>query len=108
MDKYRFNRASLINVGFLKIEKAFDYIAMHDVDLLPMNNQLSYAYPNTGPHHISSPDLHPRYHYFTFIGGILLIKRYALNCDNKPEMYSSTTIYTTFSQGTFYTGEWNV
>lgn len=83
MDKYRFNRASLINVGFLKTEKAFDYIAMHDVDLLPMNDQLSYAYPNTGPHHISSPDLHPRYHYFTFIGGILLIKRYTLNYNNK-------------------------
>lgn len=79
MDRYRFNRASLINVGFLETEKAFDYIAMHDVDLLPMNDQLSYAYPSGGPHHISSPDLHPRYHYFTFIGGILLIKRYIVN-----------------------------
>lgn len=57
---------------------------MHDVDLLPMNDQLSYAYPSTGPHHISSPDLHPRYHYFTFIGGILLIKRYvSFLTDNK-------------------------
>lgn len=51
---------------------------MHDVDLLPMNDKLSYAYPSAGPHHISSPDLHPRYHYFTFIGGILLIKKYVL------------------------------
>lgn len=76
VDRYRFNRASLINIGFLETEKEFDYIAMHDVDLLPMNDQLSYAFPSTGPHHISSPDLHPRYHYFTFIGGILLIKRY--------------------------------
>lgn len=76
VDRYRFNRASLINVGFLETEKEFDYIAMHDVDLLPMNDQLSYAFPSVGPHHISSPDLHPRYHYFTFIGGILLIKRY--------------------------------
>ncbi|EFN82787.1 beta-1,4-galactosyltransferase 7 [Harpegnathos saltator] len=75
VDRYRFNRASLINVGFLETEKAYDYIAMHDVDLLPMNDQLSYAFPSTGPHHISSPDLHPRYHYYTFIGGILLIKR---------------------------------
>lgn len=75
MDRFRFNRASLINVGFLQTEKTFDYIAMHDVDLLPMNDQLSYAYPSAGPHHISSPELHPRYHYLTFIGGILLIKR---------------------------------
>lgn len=83
MDRYRFNRASLINVGFLETEKAFDYIAMHDVDLLPMNDQLSYAYPSAGPHHISSPDLHPRYHYNAFIGGILLIKRCALNPDRR-------------------------
>ncbi|KZC08027.1 Beta-1,4-galactosyltransferase 7 [Dufourea novaeangliae] len=42
IDRFRFNRASLINVGFL---------------------------------HVSSPELHPRYHYPTFVGGILLIKR---------------------------------
>ncbi|XP_017793390.1 PREDICTED: LOW QUALITY PROTEIN: beta-1,4-galactosyltransferase 7 [Habropoda laboriosa] len=41
VDRFRFNRASLINVGFLEI----------------------------------SPELHPRYHYPTFVGGILLIKR---------------------------------
>lgn len=75
VDRFRFNRASLINVGFLEISKAFDYIAIHDVDLLPVNNELSYSFPNKGPHHVSSPELHPRYHYPTFIGGILLIKR---------------------------------
>ncbi|XP_043794665.1 beta-1,4-galactosyltransferase 7 isoform X2 [Apis laboriosa] len=41
IDRFRFNRASLIN----------------------------------GPFHVSSPELHPRYHYSTFVGGILLIKR---------------------------------
>ncbi|XP_058802650.1 beta-1,4-galactosyltransferase 7 [Phymastichus coffea] len=75
IDRYRFNRASLINVGFLETQKDFDYIAMHDVDLLPMNSELQYFYPDKGPLHISSPGLHPRYHYPTFIGGILLVKR---------------------------------
>ncbi|XP_035735105.1 beta-1,4-galactosyltransferase 7-like [Vespa mandarinia] len=74
-DRYRFNRASLINVGFLETSKDFHYIAMHDVDLLPLNDELLYVYPSKGPYHISSPDLHPRYHYSTFVGGILLIKR---------------------------------
>lgn len=74
-DRYRFNRASLINVGFLETSKDFHYIAMHDVDLLPLNDELLYIYPSKGPYHISSPDLHPRYHYSTFVGGILLIKR---------------------------------
>lgn len=27
-----------------------------------------------GPHHVSSPDLHPKYHYETFVGGILMMK----------------------------------
>ncbi|CAK9800381.1 Beta-1,4-galactosyltransferase 7 [Anthophora quadrimaculata] len=75
VDRFRFNRASLINVGFLEISKEFDYIAIHDVDLLPINDKLLYSYPIKGPHHVSSPELHPRYHYPTFVGGILLVKR---------------------------------
>ncbi|OAD60206.1 Beta-1,4-galactosyltransferase 7 [Eufriesea mexicana] len=75
IDRFRFNRASLINVGFLEINKEFDYIAIHDVDLLPINDELLYSFPNKGPYHVSSPELHPRYHYPTFVGGILLIKR---------------------------------
>ncbi|XP_013197024.2 beta-1,4-galactosyltransferase 7 [Amyelois transitella] len=73
-DSNRFNRASLINVGFLLTRNDYDYIAMHDVDLLPMNDDLKYDYPDKAPIHISSPETHPKYHYDTFIGGILLIK----------------------------------
>ena len=69
----RFNRASLINIGFLESERECDYIAMHDVDLLPMNDQLSYSFPDTGPFHVASPELHPKYNYSTFVGGILLL-----------------------------------
>ncbi|KAJ6629956.1 Beta-1,4-galactosyltransferase 7 [Pseudolycoriella hygida] len=75
VDRYRFNRASLINVGFLYTKNQYDYIAMHDVDLLPINEQLLYEYPEHGPFHVASPDLHPKYHYQTFVGGILLVKR---------------------------------
>ncbi|XP_066999243.2 beta-1,4-galactosyltransferase 7 isoform X1 [Anabrus simplex] len=75
VDHYRFNRASLINVGFHESHSDYDYIAMHDVDLLPLNPELPYKYPERGPFHVASPQLHPRYHYPTFVGGILLIKR---------------------------------
>jgi len=75
VDRYRFNRASLINVGFLYTKSQYDYIAMHDVDLLPINEQLLYKYPEDGPFHVASPELHPKYHYQTFVGGILLVKR---------------------------------
>lgn len=74
-DNNRFNRASLINVGFLYTKNVYDYIAMHDVDLLPLNPDLKYDYPANGPLHISSPKTHPKYHYTTFIGGILLVKK---------------------------------
>ncbi|XP_058826269.1 beta-1,4-galactosyltransferase 7 [Topomyia yanbarensis] len=73
-DRYRFNRASLINAGFMQVKDHYDYIAMHDVDLLPINDNLKYEYPAEGPLHISGPAFHPKYHYPTFIGGILLLR----------------------------------
>lgn len=50
-----------------------DYIAMHDVDLLPLNDNLSYRFP-THALHLASPKLHPIYHYSKFIGGVMLVK----------------------------------
>nr|CAG4634984.1 EOG090X0AZ6 [Alona affinis] len=53
--------------------KKFDYLAMHDVDLLPVNPQLKYKFPGEGNAlHLASPTLHPKYHYETFVGGILI------------------------------------
>lgn len=59
-DRYRFNRASLINVGHLYTKHQYDYIAMHDVDLLPLNSNLKYDYPEKGPYHVAAPGLHPK------------------------------------------------
>ena len=76
VDNYRFNRASLINVGFLISENnGCDYIAIHDVDLLPMSDEIKYYYPQSGLMHLTAPGLHPKYNYPTFLGGILLITR---------------------------------
>lgn len=75
-DEWRFNRAALINAGCRESPASCDYIAIHDVDLLPLNPRLSYAFPaNNQPFHVASPQLHPKYDYATFIGGILLITR---------------------------------
>merc|ERR1719394_650995 len=62
-------------VPFKDSSKSCDYIAMHDVDLLPKDPKLLYSFPENGPLHIASPELHPKYDYPTFIGGILLISR---------------------------------
>ncbi|XP_074603145.1 beta-1,4-galactosyltransferase 7 [Brevipalpus obovatus] len=74
-DSLRFNRASLINAGYLLTKDRADYIAMHDVDLLPLNPNLDYGYPEGDVYHISSPQLHPKYKYKKYIGGILLVTR---------------------------------
>ncbi|XP_007908074.2 beta-1,4-galactosyltransferase 7 isoform X3 [Callorhinchus milii] len=82
VDHLRFNRASLINVGFLESGNDTDYLAMHDVDLLPQNEELDYGYPEKGPFHVASPELHPLYHYKTYVGGILLLtKQHFELCD---------------------------
>ena len=76
IDSFRFNRAGLINVGFLVSMKECDYMAMHDVDLLPLHYKVDYSYPeNNRPYHVTSPGLHPEYNYPTFIGGILLVTK---------------------------------
>ncbi|XP_031732049.1 beta-1,4-galactosyltransferase 7 [Anarrhichthys ocellatus] len=75
VDHYRFNRASLINVGYLESGNDTDYLAMHDVDLLPLNEALDYGFPMEGPFHVASPELHPLYHYKTYVGGILLLTK---------------------------------
>ena len=71
----RFNRASLLNIGFMLSKNECDYMVMHDIDLLPLNDDLQYRYPAEGPLHISAPELHPLYHYKKFVGGILSMTR---------------------------------
>lgn len=87
---YRFNRAALINVGFLESSNSTDYIAMHDVDLLPLNEELDYGFPEAGPFHVASPELHPLYHYKTYVGGILLLSKqhYQLVRPSQPALLS--------------------
>uniref|UniRef100_A0A3Q3VSH5 Beta-1,4-galactosyltransferase n=1 Tax=Mola mola TaxID=94237 RepID=A0A3Q3VSH5_MOLML len=82
VDHYRFNRASLINVGHLESGNDTDYLAMHDVDLLPLNDALDYGFPEDGPFHVASPELHPLYHYKTYVGGILLLTKKHFNMCN--------------------------
>jgi xylosylprotein 4-beta-galactosyltransferase len=76
-DSLRFNRASLINVGWFEADRLrCNYLVMHDVDLLPQNPALNYSYPGIGVvRHIAAGKYHPkkRYDYPKFIGGILIL-----------------------------------
>uniref|UniRef100_A0A914YHN3 Galactosyltransferase N-terminal domain-containing protein n=1 Tax=Panagrolaimus superbus TaxID=310955 RepID=A0A914YHN3_9BILA len=61
-DSLRFNRASLINVGWLEADRLrCNYLVMHDVDLLPQNLELDYTYPGIGiVRHIAAGKYHPK------------------------------------------------
>uniref|UniRef100_A0A914LBF5 Beta-1,4-galactosyltransferase 7 n=1 Tax=Meloidogyne incognita TaxID=6306 RepID=A0A914LBF5_MELIC len=76
-DNLRFNRASLLNIGALQAkEENCDYIALHDIDIVPLNPALNYSYPGIGQlFHITPGKYHPikRYDYKSYIGGVLLI-----------------------------------
>jgi xylosylprotein 4-beta-galactosyltransferase len=46
---------------FQAMSKGCDYVALHDVDLVPLNPALPYGYPGPDPMHIAAPTLHPLY-----------------------------------------------
>ena len=75
LDRYRFNRGALLNVGYLYARERCDYLALHDVDLLPNNPKISYSYPSSvGPIHVAAPQYHPFYNFEKYFGGIILIR----------------------------------
>ena len=89
VDTHRFNRAALINIGFVESRSLVDYIVIHDIDLLPLNQrELSYQYPENGPVHVASPEYHPLYHYPTYAGGILL-----MTCDDFARVNGMSPLY---------------
>lgn len=59
-DLLRFNRAALLNIGYLYTKDKFDYTVQHDVDLLPLNPKLSYEYPKPNSvFHVMNTLFHP-------------------------------------------------
>jgi hypothetical protein len=44
LDDKPFNRAKLLNVGFLETKEEHDYFCFHDIDLIPVNNDCDYSY----------------------------------------------------------------
>ena len=54
VDDKLFNRSGTKNAAFLAaIEDGCDYVAMHDVDMLPEDDKCDYSYPTDYPRHIA-------------------------------------------------------
>lgn len=76
MDEFRFNRGGLLNAGFDHVSRHThcDYVALHDVDLWPLNPGLDYHHPGDRvAKHLAASGLHPIYDYPNFLGGIVLL-----------------------------------
>jgi hypothetical protein len=72
-----FNKGFLFNTGFLLMNNSFDYIALHDVDLVPENDENSYAFPDNGPpQHLCVTNSRTNYEpaYAGMVGGVLLMR----------------------------------
>ncbi|XP_065216700.1 xylosylprotein 4-beta-galactosyltransferase-like [Planococcus citri] len=78
-DGHRFNRGSVFNAGFELISKKHsecDYVALHDIDLLPLNDEIPYTYPGDDYYHVASCILHPTAAHCNndqYVGGVGLI-----------------------------------
>lgn len=71
-----FNKGALFNVGYLHAKHAgCDYMALHDVDQLPLSPRNTYAYPLSGPVHLCSASSQFGFQmaYGTMVGGALLM-----------------------------------
>ncbi len=69
-----FNRAKLLNIGFLEADKSCDYFVMHDVDMLPQN--VDYAYQEL-PTHLAAAASQFNYNlpYDGYFGGVTMFSR---------------------------------
>ena len=76
-----FNRAKLLNIGFLEASKDHDYFVMHDVDMLPEN--VNYAYEEN-PTHLATSASQFNYNlpYEGYFGGVTMFSRKSFEAVN--------------------------
>jgi hypothetical protein len=71
-----FNKGFLFNVGYLLANQSYDYLALHDVDLVPENAALKYSFPSGAPMHLCVTNSRTAYQpaYEGMVGGVLLMR----------------------------------
>ena len=77
-DDKLFNRGAMKNIAAKHaFDDGCDYIAFHDVDMLPENDNCDYSYPNELPTHISTKLSKYKYklNYEQYFGGVVLFTK---------------------------------
>ena len=78
VDDKLFNRGSMKNIAALEAFKdGCDYVAWHDVDMLPHDDNCDYSYPETTPIHIATKLSKYSYSmgYEQYFGGVVLFNK---------------------------------
>ena len=75
-DDRPFNYGKICNVVTKEIDKEYTYFAFHDIDMLPMNDECDYSYPDSPTHLSVNIEVHEnKLPYPQFFGGVVLISR---------------------------------
>ena len=75
-DNRPFNYGKLCNVVTKEIGKSYTYFAFHDIDMLPMNDECDYGYPDSPTHLANKVEAHDnKLPYPQYFGGVVLINR---------------------------------
>ena len=75
-DDRPFNYGKICNVVTKEIDKKYTYFAFHDIDMLPMNDECDYSYPDSPTHLSVNIEVHEnKLPYPQFFGGVVLISR---------------------------------
>ena len=75
-DDRPFNYGKLCNVVTKEVGEEYTYFAFHDIDMLPMNDECDYSYPESPTHLATNVEAHDnKIPYPQYFGGVVLISR---------------------------------
>lgn len=86
-DLLRFNRAALINIGYLYTKDKFDYSVQHDIDLLPLNPKLTYEFPGDCVFRVMNSFFHPAKGYRNHVSNTISTEIYSKLFPHKATVY---------------------
>ena len=75
-DDRPFNYGKLCNVVVKEVGEEYNYFAFHDIDMLPINDECDYGYPESPTHLATNVEAHyNKLPYPQYFGGVVLISR---------------------------------
>jgi len=75
-DDRPFNYGKLCNIVVKELPEEYTYFAFHDIDMLPINDDCDYGYPEAPIHLATQVQVHDyKLPYVQYFGGVVLINR---------------------------------